>query len=122
LGGIETALAASGEEWNLVTACDMPGLTARVLEDGLARAHGSSADCVIPRSAGGRLEPLCAVWRRTCLHPVRLALDAGRHAIKDLLPHLNLDIWQPDGDLWHVNVNTPEDWAEHGRIEGAEHE
>lgn len=116
LAGIETALTGSQAEWNLIVACDMPGLHAALLEEAIARARRSAARCVIPQSAAGKLEPLCAVWHRSCLHPVRRALDSGQNAIHDLLPELDLEIWQPAGDLWHENLNTPEDWERHGRI------
>jgi molybdopterin-guanine dinucleotide biosynthesis protein A len=122
LAGIESALASSWSEWNLVVACDMPGLTPELLAEAMKRAEDSLGECVVPRSESGRLEYLCAVWRRSCLPAVRRALNLQRRAVKDLLPRLSLEVWEPAGHEWSRNINTPEEWARHGRIGRAEDE
>jgi len=54
LGGIITALAATGEsrigaEWNLIVSCDMPFLTGEWLEFLSTQAQASDAEVVVPR-------------------------------------------------------------------------
>ncbi len=113
LAGIETALAHSRTEWNLVVACDMPRITPELLAGAIQRTADSRADCIVPLSAGGRQEPLCAMWRRSCLGAVRESLNLTRNAIKKLLPGLDVEFWQPSGEGWSENLNTPEDWERH---------
>jgi molybdopterin-guanine dinucleotide biosynthesis protein A len=65
LGGVYTALSITRADWNLIVACDMPGLTADFLENLLRAAEASEADCVVPAGTRG-VEPLCAVYHRRC--------------------------------------------------------
>ena len=76
LAGIEAGLAAAPTEWVAVLACDMPRADARVFEALLARARELGADACLLAGADG-VEPLCAVYRRRCLAPLREALAAG---------------------------------------------
>ena len=46
-------------DWNLVVACDMPGLTAGFLSDLLAAAKQRGCACLVPQTDSG-LHPLCA--------------------------------------------------------------
>ena len=72
LGGIYTAIARSPHERTLVVACDMPFLSAPLLE----HMSAVDADLVIPRTARG-YEPLCAIYTRACLEPIRERLARG---------------------------------------------
>lgn len=110
LAGIEAALAHSEAEWNLITACDMPGLNAVGLRGLLARrAEFPEADVLLPEQ-GGYAQPLCAVYRTSALGRIREALDGGEmkilRAIEPLRP---ARIAMGDGALFQ-NVNTPAEW------------
>lgn len=109
LGGVETALSHTTAEWNLIVACDMPNVRAAMLSAVLNRAEESDADCLIPLSGAGRMEPLCAAWRRRCLEPVSAALDAGVRKMTDALAGLRVANFQPEDPKWAVNLNTPDD-------------
>lgn len=112
LGGIFTAITESPHERTLVVACDMPFLNAALLE----YMAGIDADVVIPRGVQG-YEPLCAVYSKACLDPIRRRLERG--ALKAaVLPEgvriaevgpEKLAAYDPDGLLF-VNVNTPHDY------------
>jgi molybdopterin-guanine dinucleotide biosynthesis protein A len=112
LGGIFTAIAESPHDRTLVVACDLPFLDAALLE----YMSGLDADLVIPRSARG-YEPLCAVYSKACLAPIRIRLE--RRALEaSVLPDgvriaevgpESLAAYDPDGLLF-VNVNTPHDY------------
>jgi molybdopterin-guanine dinucleotide biosynthesis protein A len=110
LGAIVSALAQSSAEWNLIVACDMPGLTRAFLEDLQARAGRGSAGCVIPRSPSGRLDPLCAAYRKSSEIPLRAAFLAGTRSMQDALRTLSCDVWEVADAAPLRNVNTPEDW------------
>jgi molybdopterin-guanine dinucleotide biosynthesis protein A len=110
LGAIVSALAQSAFEWNLIVACDMPGLTRGFLENLQARAEAGSAGCVVPRGPSGRLDPLCAAYRRSCEIPLRSAFDSGLRSLREALGSLTCDIWDIPDVAPLRNVNTPEEW------------
>ena len=115
LGGIHAALGVTGADWNLMVACDMPGLTAPFLRELLERAACSDADCLATRSPAGLAEPLCAVYHRRCRDSLAAWLEAGRRKAADWLASQRV-AWHVvhDGDRLR-NVNTSEQWQErHG--------
>jgi molybdopterin-guanine dinucleotide biosynthesis protein A len=112
LGGILTALSHTNAEWNLVVACDMPGLTVGFLQDLLAAAEVNGST-TIPMGPAGRLEPLCAVWRRDAMGPLDTAFSGGVRKVAAALEGLRLSVY-PVAEVAHFqNVNTPEDWNTH---------
>ncbi|MFT5049877.1 MAG: molybdopterin-guanine dinucleotide biosynthesis protein A [Chlamydiales bacterium] len=78
LAGLAAGLEAATSEWSLVVACDMPRLDAGVLRALLERAHSEDLDLCLSRGTRG-LEPMCAVYRRTCLPAIQAAIAAGEH-------------------------------------------
>jgi molybdenum cofactor guanylyltransferase len=113
LGGILTALRHSNAEWNLIVACDMPEIDAALLTRLLDAARQSEADALLPVTAEGRPQPLCAVYRRTSLAPFEAAFSAGTRKVTAALGRvrcvrLHMEVSQ------FQNVNTPEDWAAYG--------
>ena len=90
LAGIEAALGASSVDWNLIVACDMPALESVTIEPLFAgeSLFGNFADCSVPEYADGRLEPLCAVYRRRCHAAIRTAIESGIRRITDALQYL----------------------------------
>jgi len=65
-GGVHAALAAARSEWVVAVACDMPFVTAKVVEV-LLSERAPDVD-VVAFQAGGRLQPLLAAYR-AALHP-----------------------------------------------------
>ena len=119
LAGLQTALRAARHEVVLVLACDLPFVCVPLLEHMLALA--ADADAVLPRWRG-ELEPLHAVYRRTCLPAVDLALAEGRQRMISFLPAIRSTILEEDQvaafdpqGLTFFNINTPADLqtAEH---------
>jgi molybdenum cofactor guanylyltransferase len=110
LGGIYTALNLGLSDWNLVVACDMPGISADVLRILLNQASASPHDCVIAIGPGGDPEPLCAVYHQRCLPVVLRAILAKRFKMKELVADLDFgEMAVNPGTL--ANVNTPAEWA-----------
>ncbi|MGB9335085.1 MAG: molybdenum cofactor guanylyltransferase [Candidatus Acidiferrales bacterium] len=116
LGGIATALRHSNQGWNLILGCDLPFMTSDWLDYLIGRAVESSADAVIPQSAAGA-EPLCAMYRKTCVTPVLAAIAKGVRKVTDAFAGLTIESvppheWKPfdeSGQLFK-NMNTPEDF------------
>jgi len=66
---------------------------------------------------GERVEPLHAVYRRTCLPAMEAAIRAGRRRVISFFPHVRVryvtteDVTPFDPDLRSFrNVNTPQEW------------
>jgi molybdenum cofactor guanylyltransferase len=87
----------------LVCAADVPFVSEELLRALLA--DDSDAPAVVPR-AGGRLQPLVALYRPAALPALRAAGDAPLTATVEALAPAILD-W-PDETAF-FNVNTPED-------------
>lgn len=117
LGGLYTALSVAGEPLVALAACDMPFVSAALIQAACIMMEEEDLDVVIPRSAEG-LEPQHAVYRRdTCLPAVYQALSEGKQrmiswfdAVK--VRELSLDeirVYDPDGTAF-INVNTPDEF------------
>jgi molybdopterin-guanine dinucleotide biosynthesis protein A len=83
LGGIHAALRASAVELNLMLAVDVPFVSPALLEFLIARARSCDALVTVAR-AGGRWQPLCAVYRREFAEAAESALQQGRYKIDAL--------------------------------------
>jgi len=128
LAGLEAALSRSGTDWLAAIACDMPRADARVHLALLERAREGEFDACLLETPQG-VEPLCAVYRRTCLDPVRAALRAGERKMTSFhrfrtssgaLPRIGLlPERELPGDLAGatvaLNLNTPAELAAEAR-------
>jgi len=116
LGGILSALDHSQADWNLVVACDMPGLKVDFLRQLLDLAEHSDADAIIPAGPSGQWEPLCAAYHRRARTGLQAAFDRGVRKIAAALREVRMTGWQVPEELsCFQNVNTPEDWAPYER-------
>jgi len=115
LGGVITALRASQADWNLILACDMPLVPVDFLHALLAAAESSGVSCLAACSAPGRLEPLCAVWRREILSDLEELFHNGVRKMETALEAAGAAALSADEPQWFWNLNTPEDWGTHGQ-------
>lgn len=81
LAGIHAALRASVTELNLMLAVDMPFASVAFLRYLLAQARSAAEAAVIVAKTGGRLQPLCAVYRPEFGVVAESALRAGQNKI-----------------------------------------
>ena len=82
LGGIYTGLMALSGPQAIVVGSDMPFLSTGLLS--YMVQHSQAFDAVIPR-IGKWIEPLCAVYSRSCLAPIQTLLDRNQLSISNLL-------------------------------------
>jgi molybdopterin-guanine dinucleotide biosynthesis protein A len=115
LGGLITALRASAFTWNIVTACDLPGLDPQLFASLLARIQQSGVECVVPVTPDGEEQVLCAVYRRDCLPKLIATYDSGERKLRRAVRLLDTEFWPAESGDWSFNVNTPEDWAAFAR-------
>lgn len=113
LGGIYTGLDAAPTDWCLVTACDMPFLSAPLLAHMAGLREG--VDAVVPM-VEGRPEPTHALYTRRCLPAIESRLRAGQLKISGFFDHVAVryvpesEIRDFDPDLLSFfNINRPED-------------
>lgn len=76
LGGIYTALARATNPAALVLACDMPFVNKALLRFMIAQLD-QETDIVVPR-VDGYPQAMHAIYRKTCLAPIRAQLDENR--------------------------------------------
>jgi molybdopterin-guanine dinucleotide biosynthesis protein A len=105
------------EDRILVLAVDHPAVPPALLRAIAYRSLDGDASAVIPR-AGGRLQPLAAVWRRSCLDPARRRVGAGDLSLHGLAREVGAEVFaesewssiDPSGSAFS-NLNTLADYA-----------
>jgi len=112
LGGIYTALSHAKFSRVLVVACDLPFITPELL-DYLCRESEVAEVCVLESEKG--VEPLCAVYAKSCLPVIEKQLRDGRLKVSDFYPKVKTRIILLDASLPFykpnllANINTPEE-------------
>jgi molybdopterin-guanine dinucleotide biosynthesis protein A len=114
LGGLDAALAAARHDAVVVVACDMPFVTAGLLERLLALT--ADADAVVPCTERG-YHPLCAAYTRACQPAIAVHLEARRLRMTEFLEDVRVRVVSSAeldalGDRHRLlaNVNTPADY------------
>ena len=112
LGGIYTALARATNPAALVLACDMPFINTKLLRFMLAQLDDTT-DIVAPR-VDGYPQGMHAIYRKTCLAPIRAQLEANRLKIIRFYDQMRVtyldeaDYAPYDADgIAFTNLNTP---------------
>ncbi len=115
LGGIYSALRAARHLRTLVVACDMPFLNPNLLR--YLSDLSLLADITVPVPTPPSPEPLCAVYSKTCLHPIEARLQTDQLQVSSLFDEVSVryvyrdEIAQFDPDFYtFININTPDDW------------
>ncbi len=114
--GVYSGLLRSRDEYNIIVACDMPFLNARLLSymAGLAAGH----DLVLPRF-GEAVEPLHAVYRRTLLPVIEDHIARDQRKIRDVfagqriryVTEEEIDRFDPARRSF-INLNTVKEYEE----------
>jgi molybdopterin-guanine dinucleotide biosynthesis protein A len=125
LAGIYAGLLASSNPINIAVACDMPFLSTALLRHMVASIDG--ADALIPRTADGNIEPLHAVYAKTCLPAIKQQLDREHYNIRSFLGDVKVRYMEEaecrryDPDLLSLfNINRPSDLELALRTAGSE--
>ncbi len=113
LVGLGSGLAASNSWYNLVVACDMPFLNQALLRYMIKLSAGF--DLVVPR-VGELVEPLHAVYSKSCLAPIERLLNQGNLRVSVLFDLVKVRYVEADEidsfDPKHLsffNINTEAD-------------
>ncbi len=114
LSGIHAALCSAQTHLTFVVACDMPFVDGALARD-LVELTGDF-DCAAP-IVHNYVEPLYAVYARTCIKPIEMCISEGRLKVIDLFSRVRVKYIKeaelPNIDLTRVffNINYPRDWA-----------
>ncbi len=121
LGGIHAGLSSADSDVVIAVACDMPFLNARLLVRMLNLIDGF--DAVVPRLGGEMVEPLHAVYSKSCLPEMEAWLERGELSITQLLKKLHVRYLEREEYLLidprmlsFFNINYPEDYERANRI------
>jgi molybdopterin-guanine dinucleotide biosynthesis protein A len=128
LGGIHAGLSAASHELTLAVGCDMPFISAEVLDWFVEAARlKPTADVVILRR-GEWVEPLHAVYRKSCQPAMEEAIQGGRRRVVSFFNRVLVRYVAP-AEIAHLdpelksfrNINTPQEWRELLKGEGSGH-
>lgn len=116
LGGLHAALSACEAEWAAVIACDLPFVTGALFSR--LKSLRADSEAVVPVQPDGRLQPLCALYRRSpCAERARELIASGERRPRALVKAVKARVvtWEELSDLesaqdFFTNVNTPEDY------------
>ena len=106
LAGLEAGLFAAHNQVLFAVACDMPYVDRSTAEIAVAAAR--NCDAAIPRH-DGLFEPVCGAYRKTALHAITSALDAGNYVAHDVVGDLDVTWLEGLEPAQFESLNTPSD-------------
>ena len=114
--GVYSALRESKRSWAAILACDLPFVTAELVQDLGGRAT-DNIDAVVPLQIDSRPQPLCAVYNSDrCIPVIEEMLCRGEARMRDLLSRIETSYVPfaeigtlPGAENFFLNVNRPED-------------
>ena len=118
LAGLAAALCFAGDsgcEAVLTIPADMPFLPADLRDRLLARI--GSAAAAVARS-GGRLHPVCGLWKVSASEAIPSYLKSGRRSLKGFAAAIGFEVvdWAHDPLDPFFNINSAEDLADAERL------
>lgn len=120
LGGLFTGLHQAATDYIFAAPCDTPFPSEALIRHLCLSTEGG--DAVVPKTADG-YEPLFAVYRKTCLSPMKTLLEHGTFRIRELYQTTNvcyvdqnvISRFDESGRSF-VNINTPDEFARIARL------
>jgi len=115
LGGIYTGLMSMSDQAGFFVACDMPRIN-RQLVRYMVDIKGNHR-AVVPAVAD-KIEPLHAIYFRSCLKPIRLLIDSKRSQVRLFYDSIPVRYVKEDEirkfccpSNAFLNINTPDEFA-----------
>jgi len=110
LMGIASAMEASANDINFVTACDIPHVDMFLVRRMLRECR--DCDGVVPKLGDSRYEPLFAVYRKSMLKAMNKLLASGGRKIDGVYNHCKISYIDLAEDQRPANINTMADYRE----------
>lgn len=112
LAGLHAALASAAEEAVFAVSCDLPLFETELAHRLIARLS-AGADAVVPRTADGRVHPLCAAYSKRCAPEFEARLKAGNYRMTDALGAIKTEYFDAAKFAASLsNINTPEQYKQ----------
>jgi molybdopterin-guanine dinucleotide biosynthesis protein A len=110
LMGIASALEASANDLNFITACDIPNLPTHLIHQMLTEAK--DADIVVPVTGNEKYEPLFAIYHKNALNAVNKVLNGPSRKISDVFDHCKVKFLKISTPDLLLNLNTKAEYEE----------
>jgi len=111
IAGISAALTQHPKAAWLVVACDLPFLTADLLQHLIAHRDANSLATAYRSAHDSLPEPLCAIWEPTAREAVMSYVDAGKQCPRKFLINANTHLLDlPDASALD-NINTTQEFS-----------
>jgi molybdenum cofactor guanylyltransferase len=123
LGGLVSAATRVRTPLFFAAAGDLPNIDAAFVDE-LEREYdrlitvGDAPEAVVPVWPDGKREPLAALYDAVAFARAgRRALEGGRRRVTAALDDMRVALYavRPEDEARLANVNTPDDYAAHGR-------
>ncbi len=115
LAGIQTALTEADSNAVFISSCDIPFLSPTFIHYVIARERHNDVTLVL---GGNSLEPLCGLYKKSCLPVIEKQLQQGRYSVRACLKKLHTRILSQPLDTQHnhvhplMNINIPRDYEQ----------
>ncbi len=116
IAGIYSCLKHSQSDINLVVAVDVPFINHGLIQ--FLLSHAADADLVVPVSVQGKVEPLCAVYRKTVIPYLEKMIAENDLKVQNLLRYCKskkIPVTS-EHEFYHnrlfYNVNSPDDLSQ----------
>ena len=114
LSALYTGLISSRTQINIFLACDMPKMRLEFIRYLVKKS--SQHDAVLMKFTDGNVEPLCGIYKKSCLTIIKSNFEHNQYKLSELLAELNvayiseknLNYLGLDRSIF-TNINTPED-------------
>ena len=114
LSALYTGLISSRTQINIFLACDMPKMRLEFIRYLVKKS--SQHDAVLMKFTDGNVEPLCGIYKKSCLTIIKSNFEHNQYKLSKLLDELNV-AYISEKDLNYLgldrsiftNINTPED-------------
>ncbi len=115
LAGIHAAMASAGKADIFVLSCDLPFVDVSVIERILENASGAEA---IIAGDGTGPQPLCGLYRQTCMKVIQGQLEVKEYSVLKLVQHMKgrVVVFEGEESSPFLNVNTPSQYNEALRL------
>ena len=107
MAGIHAALNHTATDAVLILSCDIPLLTAEVLDE-IISVHELNPGQLVLASGKDQKQPLIAMYPRNLLDEITSRLEKGQNKLLDLVNAVSHTVVEISDDKAVENINTPE--------------
>lgn len=108
LMGIMSCLKASENDVNFITACDIPLMNLKLIQNMINLSD--NVDIVMPVKDENKYEPLFAIYKKSVIEDAEIILNNNGRRIIELLNSVKVKFVDFNDDFWYQNLNRKEDY------------